>query len=91
MFRSSVRSAIRYSQCDFSVVSYLKFAGLSATKTSCWPQGIRSSVMIFVVTICLETLLQKSFVNRSPSGRTAEMVKENDALGTGCLSLLDAI
>lgn len=47
--------------------------------------------MIFVVTICLETLLQKSFVNRSPSGRTAEMVKENDALGTGCLSLLDAI
>lgn len=66
-------------------MSYLRFAGLSATTTSRWPQGIGSSVMIFVVSICLETLLRKSFFNRSPSGKIAQMVKENDALRGGCL------
>lgn len=86
MFRSSI-SAIRYLNWGIFVVSRVRFAGLSATKTPCWPQGIKSSVMIFVVSICLETLLQKSFVNRSPSERAAQMVKENDAVGAGCLSL----
>ena len=43
--------------------------------------------MIFVVSICLETLLQKSSVNRSPSGKMAQMGKENDVLGAGWLSL----
>lgn len=53
----------------FFVVSCLRFAGLSAAKRSRWPQGVESSVMLFVVSICLEMVLQSLLLRDFPVGR----------------------
>lgn len=73
----------------FFVVSYLRLAGLSATKTSRWPQGIRSSVMVFELAFVWKHFYRSLLLTDLPVERQHRWLKstmrwELAAFGFGC-------
>lgn len=87
MFRNSLRSAIKYLKWDIFSCVLLKVCRIEYNQNITLASGNQKLSYDIVLSICLETLLHKSFANRSPSRKTTQMVKENDALGAGCLLL----